>query len=745
MRPILLALLLTSTLLIPQAHAQEKWAVSDAAMRFKAEVDYQPDSPDAGLIATIPNGGALPGPFPNAVVLDSAGKEMRSECLWNNPEEGLAIIIPVPSAPGPVWIYLTGGSSPTGAWTPDSPLHPGLLLYTRVGHSTLDDARSMAGDAPPSQGIRMGQVPMIADAQNRFGPSDNFASYYTGWIDVPEAGPIFIGTVSQDGSTVLIDGKIAAEWPGMHSFKDGLTGKKGTTITLTKGPHRVQYFQYTSEGGPMSELIWHLPSMKKPLPTTPMGKDFIQSGTLRITAAELRSGAPAALFERKAVSYLAFENVKQFVDLFEFTVPLADANKDATLDWHFSDGFRARGPHLFWPVVRGTALTAKLTASGPHGESSSVRRVYPDMLPKGATVDNLSTRHDYAEGLLNRLKGAPEGASTASSWPQSFWEILPQVIEGGEAKDLLAFLFQRCSGDLKNLGADDLRRLGDIYYDELKKDKATALPILKNIVASETDPGDQFHWQLKEIDFDLYEAGDIDGARQVAGALRPDTFRGGINDAELKVIALGDIELAAGNQDAAKQYYTNAQAINQKSAGSTGFAGFADPSRPAASSHAKEGFVITAADSMDADWRKRAVLRNSYYTEVKNLLDQEALDDARAKLDAWAIAFPLDKMGGDYTLAEAEDAMKLENYDRAQRILKSYRTRVDLSPQLAEVMDTEWECDSELQRPDEIKELAADIKKRFPDLPLAKDAQKALDGQMPSPLLGGGARQSPTP
>ena len=142
------------------------------------------------------------------------------------------------------------------------------------------------------------------------------------------------------------------------------------------------------------------------------------------------------------------------------------------------------------------------------------------------------------------------------------------------------------------------------------------------------------------------------------------------------------------------------------------------------------GIVIAAANTQDADWRKRAVLQNSYYTEVKNLIDQDELGDARDKLDAWAVEFPLSKLGGDYALAEAEYALKFDDYDRAQRILKAYRIRVDLSPQLAEAMQMEWDCDAKLQRPADIKELAADIKKRFPDLPLAKTR-----GASPQPAL----------
>ena len=188
---------------------------------------------------------------------------------------------------------------------------------------------------------------------------------------------------------------------------------------------------------------------------------------------------------------------------------------------------------------------------------------------------------------------------------------------------------------------------------------------------------------------------------------------------------MGDVERMAGNLDAATKDYTAAQALNRQTLRGVQkmFTGFFNATPTPAP---RDGIVITTATSQDADWRRRAVLENTYYTELKNLLDQNDLSDASDKLDAWALEFPLAKLNGDYTLAEAEYAMKLNDFARAQRILKAYRIRTDLSAQLGEVMQLEWNCDMQLRQVAEIKALAADIKKRFPDLPLAREAGKAL-------------------
>ena len=74
-----------------------------------------------------------------------------------------------------------------------------------------------------------------------------------------------------------------------------------------------------------------------------------------------------------------------------------------------------------------------------------------------------------------------------------------------------------------------------------------------------------------------------------------------------------------------------------------------------------------------------AVLENSYYAEVKNLLDRNELDDARAKLDAWALEFPLARLAGDYHSPRLGMPWKFGDYTRAQRLFKAYRTHVDLS------------------------------------------------------------------
>ena len=144
--------------------------------------------------------------------------------------------------------------------------------------------------------------------------------------------------------------------------------------------------------------------------------------------------------------------------------------------------------------------------------------------------------------------------------------------------------------------APDRDRLAAIYYDELKADKTNGAKILDQIVAAQSDPAAQFQWKLKALDFQLFELGNIDAARQIAATLP-------LNESSL--IALGDIERMAGNTDLATQYYAKAQGLlpGAVHAGPTPFTGFAHPT----ATPVREGaIVITTATTQDADWRRRA-------------------------------------------------------------------------------------------------------------------------------------------
>ena len=717
--------------------ATAKWAVQNADLRFQMAIEIKPNDPSGGIIAILPNGGTLPQPFPEAVVLDSAGNELKYECIWNNSHEGYGIVFEQPKAEGPVWIYVRSSPSIKNAWTDKSAFHPGLLLFTQTGRASLPEARSIASEVPMGKGARMGQVPMIADRANRFGSSTNFVSYYTGWLKVKTEGKYWLATISCDGSTALVDGQVAADWPGRHPYKAGEGGQKGRPVQLSKGLHRVQYFQFCVDGNPpQSQFVWKPPGMDpKEVGRTPMNDDWVQSGSVKVVNAESRNGVPLALFDKTAISYCGFNG--QWIDLYELVSPFADQYKDATFTWSFTGGLDAKGARLLWPVPRSTDMTtATLAVTTTRGSSKFKRLLYPDVLPPGAKVTDRDDRKPWQEGLLNLLK-ADHGKHPASRWTPGIWGLLPEMIEPREGKEVLAELFTRSVEEMAVMPADAREKLENIYYEQIWGDKQGTPAFLRDMISREKDPVRHFHWQLKQVDFALYELGDTKAARMAASQISVNLLQITPEAAALRIVQLGDIERLDGNAEKAQQIYAEAQAQYRRSKTPDGPKMGALMERPGSMPKTKEapktGFVIGAASGSNVDWRKKTVQETANFTEFKNQLSQDYIAEARATLDKWQVEFPLGKLAGDFPVAESTYYAVIGNYERAVRILKTYRKQVDLSKDLPAAMQLEWDCLAALKKIEPLKELAADIKKRIPDHELAKNVDDVLAGNLTVP------------
>jgi TolA-binding protein len=122
------------------------------------------------------------------------------------------------------------------------------------------------------------------------------------------------------------------------------------------------------------------------------------------------------------------------------------------------------------------------------------------------------------------------------------------------------------------------------------------------------------------------------------------------------------------------------------------------------------------------DWRSEAVRVTTYHETVKNLVNQRYFYEARDVLARWELEFPLSKLTGDYPLAEGLFCAAVGDDERAVATLSAYRRGVDISNFLPDAMSIELDCMVRLEQYDAVKELAADIQKRFPTHPVAVKA-----------------------
>jgi tetratricopeptide (TPR) repeat protein len=377
--------------------------------------------------------------------------------------------------------------------------------------------------------------------------------------------------------------------------------------------------------------------------------------------------------------------------------------------------------------------------------------LYLDDRPEETHVGDAADRAMWQEALLNRVNGAPHRKHVADDWPKSFWTMLPEIIEPGEAEELLGELFEHSFDELQNLTSEAREKLEDIYLEELEilPDKAKALAFLTRAIADQKEPERRIHWQIKQIDYYLFEVGDLKIARRLADQLQSGPLRVGPVDAALRLVQRGDIERLDGDLDKAQQFYASAQQEYRRSMATPGSGAALGsamdrpvaPQKPQTGPPSAAGMVIEAAKGTQTDWRVRAVRQNARFTHVNSLLDQHYIAEARQAFEQWIVEFPFSKLSGDYVLAEARYYSLIGNDARAVRILKAYRKQTEISNELPPAMELELKCLVALKttgtsgagRQADIKELCDDMKKRFPDLPLAQEADKATEEVQPPP------------
>ncbi|MFQ5805131.1 MAG: family 16 glycoside hydrolase [Phycisphaerae bacterium] len=92
-----------------------------------------------------------------------------------------------------------------------------------------------------------------------FGPFEgNFYTEVEGFIRIAQPGTYAFRLVSDDGSTLWIDGKLVVDHDGLHAAvpKDG-------TVELTAGEHALRVLHFESGGGEHLELRWRPPGAPK--------------------------------------------------------------------------------------------------------------------------------------------------------------------------------------------------------------------------------------------------------------------------------------------------------------------------------------------------------------------------------------------------------------------------------------------------------------------------------------------------
>jgi tetratricopeptide (TPR) repeat protein len=342
---------------------------------------------------------------------------------------------------------------------PDEAYDPkrGLVLETRSrGAGTPNDWAGMQKILERSTAIHGGSYwPRIFDAENPFGPSDNFVSDYHGWIFCPRDGRYTFYTASDEASFLFVAGKLVAQWPGWHRAHKGAWGNFKGVIELKGGMHPFRYVHVERVGAQVMAAYWKLPGDAKARPI-PEGA-FPGPLDVDVVEYEVLGKDVAADFTAEVTHKWGLDNrVFSGVALKAHLMPVG-----STYAWKFGDGVEGEGPIAFHVFLEGGHYDVTLTVTSGR-ESDTVTRTI--------NVPDQWTRFDR-----NRPATLARFARIAATYPAErleptrFASLIFLLDEAGLADGVIAAL--RAAVDRNPLLTEKERftaatRLGEIYRDE---------------------------------------------------------------------------------------------------------------------------------------------------------------------------------------------------------------------------------------------------------------------------------------
>ena len=743
--------------------AQGPWHIPGADVRFEVQITSRPTIPVAGIVAILPDEGILPKGKLKADVVDAAGKPLKANLLWHNPDEGLALVFE-DSPTAQAWIYVSSSADYPKA---TAPLRPSLLLFVRNGGKPgLDQAHALAEKMPVGPDMYFTLAERIFHSLSPVGRDDNSSSCYSGWVQVKKAGKTYFYTVSKDGSEFSIDGKSVYSWPGLHGRGGSERAEKGAWIDLSAGTHRLEYYHFTQTfKGRECQLGWQPagePQPKDPknpnLPnlsvTGPMEEsDFVHSGAATLTAAASKQG-PVAIATNLWEAIL--QPGQSPVCLFQFYAFGSERlPTDTVFEWNFGGGRKLKGPQAAWLYGGMGDQRVTLTVSSGNSKSTCSKLFFPKSLnpaeePPRLSINRAEDRSKVRDLFLAMCRATPADKRPGELWNATLWEGLVAVLDPESEYALLSELFQRSRPDILNLDNTKRWLLEDAFYEALRQaNPKLTVTWLDRFEKEEKSAARIGQWKARRVEFYVFEADNLDQARLAANE-----FTGAaasLQQTELAMIRMGDVELFSGHQDLAQRFYAQAQELRPPSAPEAPVkpddkqrARNAEPKprpddKPAGAAEKKRGrqqpgktttpsgtaMAPGIPQVIDA-WKVSAVHASAYYSTMRSLIGQQAYFEARKTLDQWELELPLDKLAGDFPLAEAEYYLALKQFKRAQKILMTYRQAVDLSNTLPQAMKMELYCLTRLDRNKEARDLGLLIIKRLPNHPLAEEVKGLL-------------------
>jgi len=226
---------------------------------------------------------------------------------------------------------------PEEKWEPKR----GLLIETRklVGGAVANwqQLRDTFKRSRPVQGAAY--IDAIFLGHNLFGDSIYNTSKYTGYFQAHKDGNYTFVISSDDGSALLIDGKLVRQWPGWHGAVGDIRFKKA--ISLKKGLHKLEFYHVQGGGAQRAVVAWKPPWLQK---LTIMGKAAfmnVQRATLTKLEIRKKNVAPDFLATNAGEAFLGGEGNRYIIKMKFTNTSAENVRKYYKSTWDFGDGTRS--------------------------------------------------------------------------------------------------------------------------------------------------------------------------------------------------------------------------------------------------------------------------------------------------------------------------------------------------------------------------------------------------------------------
>ncbi|MBN1864939.1 MAG: hypothetical protein JW808_08565 [Victivallales bacterium] len=418
-------------MLSPSLHAvEEKPLPPPVVYDWEYIIVPSKDSPKSavGYVEIFPQ--THPAELAKFAVLDGNGVEVACKKLWESPGEPVKILFDNSSASRKYRVVAsTRIPEKNTLWEPKA----GLVMETRKraqgSLDNWDNARKTMAASSPVEGRSL--VNHIFHGINPHGPSSDIVVHYKGYLDIKEPGEYEFAVAADDAVFLLINGAKVAEWPGTHGPWEGVRGKFSGKTRLSKGIHRLEYYNIQVGEGLCMACGWHPPG-KKHIELLPP-EAFVPAARFENTQV-LSKGRPLPAFLTwRPRSHLTAAGI--FAVDMQFNALTSDTNDN--VKWFFDDTSTATGKSADNLFLSTGIREVRMELTRPGNDKTFTLTNKVNVHP------NWSQREEWPKNSEKHLENAAKSKDIAAM-PIGDALNLAAILDDIERRDLLANVAETC-------------------------------------------------------------------------------------------------------------------------------------------------------------------------------------------------------------------------------------------------------------------------------------------------------------